>query len=1307
MRLLRQCIVVMIAVLCAALAIMTLIARLMATQADLLLPTLEAELSSRLQAQVRVDSLAMSLQGRYLKVELNGLDIRAPGQDISPLPTDSAPPSSTATDEGGALVSASSARSRPPGLFSLARMVVRLDLVQSLKQSSPVLASAAISGSEMHLYQQDGLAWGWPAPARLPLDSGAGMPLALASLDTFLVELVRQRLKVSDAALTLHGKDDKVSLHTPSLVVTGDDGGSWIEGDLYIKAAQSGRTQGFHNAMRLRAKLRGGDQAARDLSAALQLDMRLEHLAAMTALVLPESLSAHVPDNANATLWARWQDATLEEARLALDVPTLSLQRVGQAVVLSEITAGALWQREGEGGQAWLQGDAESVDWGSSERAGAGPALPRDWQLRHQPGEWQLGTSEFDLASLAAWRHYMGLPESLARVLDRLAPHGQIQALQMGQQAGDWAVSASVADLKLAPWMEAPGGGPFDAWVEARNRRGKVAFKGKGGTEFTLPKVFQAPLVLDHASGEIEWVYEGPRSLISARNLVFGWQGATLNGRFGLLNDPAGGRLGIELEGEQLDARARPLNAWLPDRLLDPALSAWLSRGVSGIAESAHLTLGFPLKKASGLPPEARLKLDVADARIPSMPGWPDVEDMMAGLVWENGKGVKVDLESARLGQIDLSSARAHLHQGRLSLNAQLGAGAPEFLNTMTDLSLELPDWVVTLQAEGRLDADLALDLRLKGPVIDDASLDVIPRLEQLTPFPGAEPLRNIRGKLNWKRQAGDNAANDDVSGQLDGSWFGRPWRARLTPDQAVVFNGGAPLEAIRAWQALPEWLSGELEWQGRFQWQPVPRLTLGGDGLGLEVDLPAPFAKRADSAWPWQLDVDLAKGRLEGHIDDLAQWRRDLQGGADTLRLGAGALAQPDWPLEPGLDVSIALPSLDLPAWQKALSGAAEPSPAPALQGLERPFRLQLSTPCLARKQRCLGLVRLDAQHADGNLQATLGGDLVAGHLVYRQGRPADTRLTVERAELTPLLTAIKPLPDPSVPPWWQQVETLKPAIKALPAGLETLGSGQFNLDQVSLDGQTFGPLEGRWRTDAHGMTLAPLKARIGDLKLAGEWHWKGSPHSSYSHLMLDADGDNLGTALTALGHPEYLASQSAHLQGQVFWPGAPWQFDLVHAKGDLEVDLRNGRFTTLDSAPAKMIGLFNVKRIFKRLQLDFSDVTGQGLAFDHLHGAAQLESGQIRIKTPLLVDAPFASMALGGKVDLLRRELEQELSVVLPITQALPLAGLAAGGPAMGGVMLLVNALFGDRLEASTALNFTISGPWASPRIDQQGGQ
>lgn len=84
----------------------------------------------------------------------------------------------------------------------------------------------------------------------------------------------------------------------------------------------------------------------------------------------------------------RWQEGALADARLALDVPELTLRKDVEYAVLRNIQASGQWLRDSEGGEAWLSGNAETVEWAQPEGVGDGPALPHHWYLSHQPGRW-------------------------------------------------------------------------------------------------------------------------------------------------------------------------------------------------------------------------------------------------------------------------------------------------------------------------------------------------------------------------------------------------------------------------------------------------------------------------------------------------------------------------------------------------------------------------------------------------------------------------------------------------------------------------------------------------------------------------------------------------------------------------------------------------------------------------------------------------------------------------------------------------------------------------------------------------------
>ena len=155
------------------------------------------------------------------------------------------------------------------------------------------------------------------------------------------------------------------------------------------------------------------------------------------------------------------------------------------------------------------------------------------------------------------------------------------------------------------------------------------------------------------------------------------------------------------------------------------------------------------------------------------------------------------------------------------------------------------------------------------------------------------------------------------------------------------------------------------------------------------------------------------------------------------------------------------------------------------------------------------------------------------------------------------------------------------------------------------------------------------------------------------------------------------------------------------------MEAELRSGRFVNVASTPARLVGLLNVDNLVRRLRLDFSDVTGQGTAFDRVTGAATLYGGILETRGPVEVEGPATRFTLEGRVDLARRELDQRLGVTVPISRNLPLAAVIAGAPVVGGALFIADRLFGDAIDRVTRIHYRVRGPWTAPQISVESAE
>lgn len=1265
-----------------SLAVLLLLLRLAISQVDALTPRLEALLEARIGVPVTIEHLSLTLARNDLLLHLDGL--------------------SAATPDGQAL-------------FSLDQARLRLDSLASLSSWAPIFSDARISGTEFHLYQGMGASWQWPQPARLPLLLAPEPDVDLATIDDWAGLLLRQRLWVDNTRVVLHGSQDTITLHAQTLLLTGDERRTRLEGAISVAESLQQAREVELPAAEIKVEMQPGQAGFSDFSAAFQLDIQLDQLVELADLFRPDHVPFLEQAGGSARLWGRWSAGRLEEGRVAVNVPQLTLRHNVQYAVLRDIKANGLWQRDGEGGEAWLSGDADSVEWAQPPGGSVGPALPRHWHATHQPGRWEVRTSAFELASLTAWRDYVFLPESLTRVLQTLAPRGQVQGLQIGQKDGHWGVDAALTNLQVSPWQHAPGGGPLDAWVQARDLRGHVLFSSDGDSSLYFPKLFADPMQLRHAEGEVEWVYDGPNSMVSGKHLRANWDGAEVSGGFGLVTGNQQGHFGLDLAFNDVDAVERPLAQWLPLNVLDEALREWLLNDVGGYVTEGSLQLSQPLGKAVTADDlTATLALAITQGHLPIAPGWPRLDNVEGRLKWHD-KVLKAEIDSANSHGVTASEGRLVMEDDILALSGQLsaeGQALSTFLQAMPDVDLTP---LKELRISGDVDGDIALSLPLDTPDALQLEINAQPNLSEVVYQPLGLRARSVVGDLSWLQdgerkgligEASARLLGGEISADIDTQRNGLQLRGNVA--SAALF-GLAGLEAGQ--DTLP--LEGQLQWQGRMTLMPTPILHLESRLLGITSHLPEPFAKTAQQPWPWSLTADIGEGRLESRLADIAYARLQQRNGdiAGSLKMGSTAISVPDWPVQPGIDVDAAIPRLDPLAWQQAIaplmnSEAAVSSSEPP----QMPLAVSLSTPCVVYQNECLGNLRATGGLNNGLIDVDVDGNIATGHVQYNAEAVQPLDITIDELALDRLLALANVEHDSNAPTpdsWLEAVDTQHEPPAAIPDWLANVPDGRLRLAELAMGSRRFGPLTAYWKTNGERFSLTPVGLTLGQLSARGELHWEGGAVSSHTWADISIQGGDVGTALERLDQPVALRSRSTDVNASLDWPGAPWQLILSHADGYISADIRDGRFITLESAPVRLIGLLNFDNILRRLRLDFSDVTGQGTAFDRVNGTADVNGGVLTLRGPLQISAPAATLTLTGKADLVSRELDQRLGVILPVTQSLPFAAIAVGAPIVGGALFLVDQLFGDALDRATTLHYRVRGPWSSPQVTLEGPQ
>lgn len=520
-----------------------------------------------------------------------------------------------------------------------------------------------------------------------------------------------------------------------------------------------------------------------------------------------------------------------------------------------------------------------------------------------------------------------------------------------------------------------PGGGPIDAWVESRDLAGRVRFTGTDEATLDFPEVFAAPLALSHASGEVAWSYDGPRTFVSGRGLRAGWQDAEIEGGFGLaVGGGMPGGFGLDLRFRDADAVERPLVDWLPVEVLGDELNAWLADGVGGYVPEGRLQLHLPLFAAGErLDPKLDLDLAIERGRLPFAPGWPALEAVEGRLRLGVGS-LEGEVVHAESRGVEARRGRVSLEEDRLRVSGELAADAESLRRYLQALPFDGMQQVDDWQGQGRAEGELALDMRLGEPEAFQLDIDTEVAFERLEQRPLGLVFQDLRGPLAWRQRGEDGG----LEGALEGRLLGGPVAADIDTRAGGIDLAGsaqaARLLALGGVAGLDERLSGALAWQGRLALGDAGNsLALRSDLSGVAIDLPEPLGKSAGTVRPLRVNLDFDAPALRAELggDALLRWRRhrpDSAAGQGQLWLGR-LPAAPTWPQAEGWEVSIQQPRLDPVAWGRALAPLAGAVGSPAAEGVAL-RRLDLGITCLMGPEGCIG--SLDAR---GEPQAGAAG--------------------------------------------------------------------------------------------------------------------------------------------------------------------------------------------------------------------------------------------------------------------------------------------------------------------------------------------
>lgn len=919
---------------------------------------------------------------------------------------------------------------------------------------------------------------------------------------------------------------------------------------------------------------------------------------------------------------------------------------------------------------------------------------------------FSLAADHLELATLNALLLATGiLPEPAATALDALSPSGKLLApridvdLETPQKI--IGVRTTITGGAIASWRDSPALRGVSGALVIDGLSGSLTLDGGEDTEILFPTAYDDYLQVGKIRGRVTAAVteDFGRLQVAAAPLevTATGEGGTVAAAF-TLHQPLtrGGGGELWLSAGIRDTHPDYARQFLP-RVLEPRLKDWLERalGPMSIPEGAFIWRG-PLVKDAGPRRTIQVYVQATDATITFDPAWPALREVDAQVAVDDTQ-VSGMAAQATIAGVPLTKIRFHTRDHttdtpQLAVTGHALTPVDQALAVLADSPLRdrltaLRDW----RTSGATRIDLDLTIPLSGDA-RDAAYTVAAELVDagLAHRTRGIAFEQINGALQFTSAAGVQAEN--LRFRLWGQPFAATVRGTPQGDIEIRSAGAVAVGALPAWPAwLRPHLTGTTHYQAdlRIPITGPPELTLSSELIGLAATLPAPFTKAPEHPMPLRIGLafDEEATRLDAWLDDRFQARAIFAGAeAQSVAIGVGG-SSPQLP-DRGLDLRGHLDFLDIDAWRKLLP--ADNDVNAELQHWQPHIALELDA--LRGAGMDFAELHLEAVLAGPDWRLAVASDALSGTL--RVPATGNRPLQLELDHLV--------LPQPSAEAPDSRLAALDPA--ALPAL-------DFQVRQLSLGERKLGELAFALRRLPDGVRaenirgeITGLRTGVGEHQATLEWRRPDTGHQSrFEGTILAGD---LAAVLGAWDLPGAIKSKRAEMVAAWTWPGRPWEFRARHLRGETAMHIHDGTFqrTTAGASNAlmKLIGLVNFDTWLRRLQLDFSDLFAEGMAFDELDTRMTFDNGILHFSKPVKVELPSGKMRLEGRADLIAETIDAHLVATLPVGTNLPwIAALAGGLPAAAGVYL-TSRVFGRQVDKISSLAYRVTGPWEDPHIE-----
>ena len=938
-----------------------------------------------------------------------------------------------------------------------------------------------------------------------------------------------------------------------------------------------------------------------------------------------------------------------------------------------------------------------------------------------QAEDWSLNVSQLDLKAVAPLAKLFPNSKQVSQLLETLNLGGSLEDIRLSMRGADFdslKYSMQLNDGSMKQWELLPGVKHLSADISGNRYQAKSKVSL---IDDVLPygDVFQAPLNIKQGELDIVWQSDTNGWSLWADKVTVATPDLQVLGEF-RLDFPKDQSPFLSFYAEADLYNAGETWRYLPALALGRDLTDYLSSGIqAGKVNTAKLLwygeLGdFPYSNNNGV---FQSWVGLKNAKFSFDTAWPTITDLQLDILFQNDS-LYLDSHGATLTDIKATRITGQI--------PRLGPGGHiEIEASAVGQGYSVKDYMMSSPLVDSVGAALTT-VQVRGEVKSSFKLNVPFDSEKEVRAWGHADLTNAKvaiktPEMNLEKVSGRIKFDNDVvrAAGLTGRLLEQPVALDFRGENAEQ-GYDVNIDVVGDWELKPlasylgkRWIEPV---NGHVPWQMGIAIQLNDVGFSYQIDTNADL-KMVSSDYPYPLKKELnqawkARMQASGNQESISarvqlpnfkyQTEIDIRPDTPVLKATNLVLGKGSFKISPisGHQAQVRLDKLNFDQWMDLISNSESEGTA-SLDNMNTPEipmpqRIDLDVEELTLGGIWWNDVDFRAKRKNLGWHMSLESQEAAGEANYIE--PYDLAVSFDRLHVyVPALD--KEYKDVTLfKAGRDQQELISDFERSFH---EYIPNITLTIDDFWLQGYKVGKVLMDLERHEDVLEWKKLNFESGRSKVAMNGSWRLGEQQSHTQLNISMSGENNSDVMERFGITSGIQQAPFDLDSKVEWDGSPWSMKVNTLEGHVSLKLGKGQVTGATGA-ARLLGLFSLDSIIRKMQLDFSDVFDGGMAFNSITGTGDIKNG-IFLTNDIKMDALAGEMTIKGLANLNSKTVDAEVNFVPDITSGIPVLTAFAVTPTTALYVLAITTVISPVVEVFTQVNYEVKGPLDNPEVKE----